>query len=44
MSWLKPWSFAVFYALSTPAELDALVKQQLIAWGRKIRDAGIQPE
>jgi tripartite-type tricarboxylate transporter receptor subunit TctC len=31
-------------APSTPAELDAFVKQQLVAWGRKIKDAGIQPE
>ena len=31
-------------APSTPAELDQLVKEQLVAWGRKIRDAGIQPE
>lgn len=29
---------------STPAELDLFVKQQLAAWGRKIKDAGIQPE
>ncbi len=29
---------------STPAELDRFVKQQLTAWGRKIKDAGIQPE
>jgi tripartite-type tricarboxylate transporter receptor subunit TctC len=31
-------------APSTPAELDSFVKQQLVAWGRKIKDAGIQPE
>ena len=31
-------------APSTPAELDQFVKQQLVAWGKKIRDAGIQPE
>ena len=31
-------------APSTPAELDQLVKDQLKAWGKKIRDAGIQPE
>ena len=31
-------------ATSTPAELDQFVKQQLTAWGRKIKDAGIQPE
>jgi tripartite-type tricarboxylate transporter receptor subunit TctC len=31
-------------APSTPAELDAFVKQQLAAWGKKIKDAGIQPE
>ena len=31
-------------APSTPAELDQLVKTQLVAWGKKIRDAGIQPE
>ena len=31
-------------APSTPAELDQFVKQQLNAWGRKIKDAGIQPE
>ena len=31
-------------APSTPAELDAFVKQQLSAWGKKIKDAGIQPE
>ena len=29
---------------STPAELDQFVKQQLVAWGKKINDAGIQPE
>jgi tripartite-type tricarboxylate transporter receptor subunit TctC len=29
---------------STPAELDLFVKQQLAAWGKKIKDAGIQPE
>ena len=29
---------------STPAELEQFVKQQLQAWGKKIRDAGIQPE
>ena len=31
-------------APSTPAELDRFVKQQLAAWGKKIKDAGIQPE
>jgi tripartite-type tricarboxylate transporter receptor subunit TctC len=31
-------------APSTPAELDQYVKQQLAAWGKKIKDAGIQPE
>ena len=31
-------------APSTPAELDQFVKQQLVAWGKKIKDAGIQPE
>jgi tripartite-type tricarboxylate transporter receptor subunit TctC len=31
-------------APSTPAELDQLVKEQLVAWGRKIRAAGIQAE
>jgi tripartite-type tricarboxylate transporter receptor subunit TctC len=31
-------------APSTPAELDRFVKEQLAAWGKKIRDAGIQPE
>jgi tripartite-type tricarboxylate transporter receptor subunit TctC len=31
-------------APSTPAELDQLVKDQLVAWGKKIKDAGIQPE
>lgn len=31
-------------APSTPAELDQFVKQQLGAWGKKIKDAGIQPE
>ena len=31
-------------APSTPAELDQFVKQQLAAWGKKIRDAGIQAE
>ncbi len=29
---------------STPAELDHFVKEQLGAWGKKIKDAGIQPE
>jgi hypothetical protein len=29
---------------SSPAELDQFVKQQLVAWGKKIKDAGIQPE
>ncbi len=29
---------------STPAELDKFVKEQLQAWGKKIKDAGIQPE
>jgi len=31
-------------APSTPAQLDQFVKQQLAAWGKKIKDAGIQPE
>lgn len=31
-------------APSTPEELDRLVKEQLVAWGRKIKDAGIRPE
>ena len=31
-------------APSTPAELSRFVKEQLTAWGRKIKDAGIQPE
>ena len=31
-------------APSTPAELDQYVKRQLAAWGKKIKDAGIQPE
>ena len=31
-------------APSTPAELDQFVKEQLVAWGKKIRDAGMQPE
>ena len=31
-------------APSAPAELDQLVKDQLVAWGKKIKDAGIQPE
>ena len=31
-------------APSTPAELDQFVKEQYVAWGKKIRDAGIQPE
>ena len=29
---------------STPTELDRFVKDQLAAWGKKIKDAGIQPE
>ncbi len=29
---------------STPLELDRFVKEQLGAWGKKIKDAGIQPE
>jgi len=29
---------------STAEELDRFVKQQLAAWGKKIKDAGIQPE
>jgi tripartite-type tricarboxylate transporter receptor subunit TctC len=29
---------------STPAELDAYMKKQLDGWGRKVKDAGIQPE
>ncbi len=31
-------------APSTSAELGRFVKEQLTAWGRKIKDAGIQPE
>lgn len=31
-------------ATSTPAELEKVVKEQLQAWGKKIKDAGIQPE
>jgi len=31
-------------ATSTPAELERFVKEQLGAWGKKIKDAGIQPE
>ena len=31
-------------AASSPAELDQFVKEQLKAWGKKIKDAGIQPE
>jgi tripartite-type tricarboxylate transporter receptor subunit TctC len=31
-------------APSTPGELDRFVKEQLAAWGKKIKDAGIQPE
>jgi len=31
-------------APSTPEELDRLVKEQLVAWGKKIKDAGIRPE
>lgn len=31
-------------APGTPAELGPFVKQQLAAWGRKIKDAGIQPK
>ncbi len=31
-------------APSGPAELDQFVRQQLAAWGKKIKDAGIQPE
>ncbi len=31
-------------APSTPVELDQFVKQQRAAWGKKIKDAGIQPE
>jgi tripartite-type tricarboxylate transporter receptor subunit TctC len=31
-------------APSNPAELDRFVKEQLAAWGKKIKDAGIQPE
>lgn len=27
-----------------PAALDAYMKEQLLAWGRKVRDAGITPE
>ena len=29
---------------SDPAAFAALVKRQLEVWGRKVRDAGIQPE
>ncbi len=29
---------------SSPAELDRFVREQLAAWGKKIKDAGIQPE
>jgi tripartite-type tricarboxylate transporter receptor subunit TctC len=29
---------------SSPAELEALVKDQLGKWGKMIKDAGIQPE
>jgi tripartite-type tricarboxylate transporter receptor subunit TctC len=29
---------------SSPGELDLYVKAQLAAWGKKIKDAGIQPE
>ena len=29
---------------STAAELDAYMKRQLEGWGRKVKDAGIQPE
>ena len=29
---------------STPAELDAFIRQQLQSWGTKIRNAGIAPE
>jgi len=29
---------------STAAELDAYMKKQLDGWGRKVKDAGIQPE
>ena len=29
---------------STAAELDAYMKKQLEGWGRKVKDAGIQPE
>ena len=29
---------------STPEELDEFVKQQLMKWGRMIKEAGIQPE
>jgi tripartite-type tricarboxylate transporter receptor subunit TctC len=31
-------------APGTPAELDPFVKQQRAAWGKKIKDAGFQPE
>jgi tripartite-type tricarboxylate transporter receptor subunit TctC len=31
-------------APSSSAELDRFVKQQLVAWGKKIKDAGIPPE
>ncbi len=31
-------------APSSPAELDRFVTEQLAAWGKKIKDAGIQPE
>jgi tripartite-type tricarboxylate transporter receptor subunit TctC len=29
---------------SNPAELEKFVKQQFVAWGKKIKDAGITPE
>ena len=31
-------------APGSPAELDAYMKRQLDVWGRKVKDAGIQPE
>jgi tripartite-type tricarboxylate transporter receptor subunit TctC len=37
-------SFAAEPLPGTPEELAAFVKQQLVAWGRSIKDAGIQPE
>jgi tripartite-type tricarboxylate transporter receptor subunit TctC len=36
--------FAAEVASSTPDELAAFVKDQLAAWGKSIKEAGIQPE